>query len=238
MIKVTGVSKTYGHTVALSDVNIEVSRGECVALTGANGSGRTTLLRILATLIRPACGTLKIDGIDAVKHVYKVRPRLAYVGEESISHRTFASTLRVEEYLQFMHSTRRSVAGDADDAVRTALARAGLTGSTPLCALSTGSRQRLLLSTVLAFRFDVLLLDDPLRSLDAEARAGFLEWLQHARDTGSTIVVALNDDRDLAALCHRSAQLDAGRISTLTSAARSREVISQRASPVVATSPV
>jgi ABC-type sulfate/molybdate transport systems ATPase subunit len=95
----------------------------------------------------------------------------------------------------------------------------------------------LALSAALAFQFDVLLLDDPLRSLDADARAGFLEWLQHARDNGATIAVALNDDPDLAALCHRSAQLEAGRLSTLASTSWSREPISQRAS-AMATSPV
>lgn len=237
MIKAIGLSKTYGRVPALTDVSIEVGRGDCIALTGANGSGRTTLLRILATLIRPTGGTLEIDGLDALTHVHQVRSRLAYVGAEPRTDMS-RSALRVDEYLRFVQSARKPMTlSDAEAGIRTALARGGLNGGTPLNALSAGMRQRMSLAAALAFTPDVLLLDDPLRSLDSEGNASFLDWLSEARDGGATIIAAVSSDSDVAAICRRAAELDAGHMKALASTTTSRQDIVHEIPPVMATSP-
>ena len=83
--------------------DLEVARGESLGLTGPNGSGRTTLLRIVATLVPPSSGSVKIDGLDAVRDVYRLRPRLAYVGTESVE----PERLRVDECVRMVLTARR-----------------------------------------------------------------------------------------------------------------------------------
>lgn len=235
MISAVGLSKTYGRIAALTDASIEVGRGECIALAGANGSGRTTLLRILATLTRPTRGTFEVDGVDALTHVREVRPRLAYVGSEPPGAST--SALRVAEYLRFVQSARpRMTAADGETAIRTAIERAGLSGNAPLSAASPGMRQRVSLAAALAFRSDVLLLDDPLRSLDSHARTIFLEWLREARDNGTTIIAAVNGDEGVATICHRSAELDGGRIRTIGAPTSTRAAAGHKVHAAVAAS--
>jgi ABC-2 type transport system ATP-binding protein len=214
MINLTGVSKRYGSTAALMDANLQIARGECLGLTGPNGSGRSTLLRILATLIPPSSGLLTIDGIDAVKQVDRVRSRLAYVGEVPVLADPLRS-VRVGEYLEFIRRARNMRASRKPDVgMRDVLARAGLAEGLPLGALSAGMRVRVSLAAALSCGADILLLDEPLRWLDADSRGHFLEWLQESRDSGMTLVLALNDHRDMTALCHRIAVLDAGRLTS------------------------
>ena len=81
MIRIEALSKTYGGSVALSQIDLVVGRGEILGLSGTNGAGRTTLLNILATLVRPTSGRVEIDGIDALKHPFKVRPRVGYLAQ-------------------------------------------------------------------------------------------------------------------------------------------------------------
>ncbi len=212
MIELRGVSKRYGATSALTDASLQIARGECVGVTGPNGSGRTTLLRVLATLIRPSSGFVTIDGIDAVRHLDRVRPRLAYAGEEAALAEPLRS-VRVGEYLEFVRRARRTFASKTAHAgIQEVLARASLSGSTPLGALSAGMRARVSLAAALSCGADILLLDEPLRMLDADSRVRFVEWLRESRDAGTTQVLALTDRGDIAALCQRVAVLDAGRL--------------------------
>jgi ABC-2 type transport system ATP-binding protein len=207
-VRTIGMSKRFGPTVALDHLDLEVARGECLGLAGSNGGGRTTLLRILATLLCPSTGTVEIVGIDAVRRVHEARSHLAFVGEESLP----GSGLRVREYLEFVHTARRSTADGTSRAVDAVLERAGLQPDAPVDALSSGFRQRLALAGALLIEPDVLLLDDPVHAIDAATRSRFLEWLQEIRGQGTTILVAFSDQRDTNALCHRVVQLEAGHL--------------------------
>ena len=209
MIRTVRLAKTFGPTVALADIDLQIARGECIGLTGPNGGGRTTLLRILATLLRLSAGTVEIDGIDVVRHADQVRSRIAYVGGEGPK----GEGLRVREYLAFVADARRvrgtpSVRRGVDDAMD----RAKLPADTSVDALSAGLRQRVALATALLIAPKVMLLDDPFQSMDSGARGFFTEWLRETRDSGTTMVVAFNDDTLTKTLCHHVAHLDSGRL--------------------------
>ena len=209
MIRTTRLTKRFGPTVALADIDLQVARGECLGLTGPNGGGRTTLLRILATLLRPSAGLVEIGGLDIVGHAHQVRSRLAYVGGEGPK----GDGLSVREYLTFVADARRArritVARLCVDDV---LDRASLPADTSVDALSAGLRQRVALAAALLVAPEVMLLDDPFQSLDSGARGLFMEWLRETRDSGTTLVVAFNDDTLTKTLCHHIAQFDRGRL--------------------------
>ncbi len=183
-----------------------------MGLLGANGSGRTTLLELLATLIRPSSGSLDIDGVDAVRRPYDARRKLAYVGGQRDVR---GQGLCVDEYAAFVLSMRRDRRISSQSAeIGDALTRAGLAPAADVDHLSAGQRRRLSLTLACLIRPRVLLLDDPLAGLDGDARTAFAVWLSEARDAGTTIVAALNEERDVRVLCQRTIRLEAGRLAT------------------------
>ena len=211
MIRTAGLTKRFGRTVALENVDLQIARGECLGLAGPNGGGRSTLLRILATLVAPSTGLVEIDGIDAVRRVYDVRSRLVYVGGDVAN----GHGLSVRDYLDFVRTARHTstAAGTLRD-VDAVLRRAGLPSDASVDALSSGLRQRLSLAAAFLINVEVLLLDDPFRAIDPGAHSQFVQWLCEIRDRGTTLVVALNDERDMKTICHSVVQLEAGHLTS------------------------
>ena len=203
VLRARGLQKRFGATIALSGIDLQAAQGECVGLVGPNGGGRSTLLKILATLLRPTAGSVEIAGIDAVRAPFDARRHLAYVGEEGVA----GHGLSAHEYLAFVASARR--VPSPRRAIDDALVRAGVHAAADVDTLSTGSRRRVALAAVLLIKPQVLLLDDPFAGLDADARVAFSVWLSEVRDGGTTIVAALNEDRDVRAICHRVVRLEA-----------------------------
>ena len=217
VLRASALHKRFGATVALSGVDLQAAEGECVGLVGPNGGGRSTLLKILATLLRPTSGKLEIAGVDAVRAPYATRHRLAYVGDEGVA----GHGLSAREYVAFAVNARRARA--TGSAIDHALVRAGVHGDADVDTLSMGKRRRVSLAAVLVVNPQLLLLDDPFAGLDADARAAFSVWLSEVRDAGTTIVAALNEDRDVRAICHRVLRLElqtrsAHRVSTVPAA--------------------
>jgi ABC-2 type transport system ATP-binding protein len=215
MIRIAHVTKTYGASPALVDVDLHVAGGESLGLVGPNASGRTTLLRIVATLVRPSSGTVEIDGLDVVRHVYRLRPRIAYVDGESLA----AEPMRVGEYVRFVLAARSRAA--TSEIIADAVARAGLDDRATCTSLSGGMRQRLALGVALMARPDVLLLDDPFRALDAAGRSRFVEWLLEARERGAAIMLATQSDDDIAVACTRVARFDRGHLAGVSAVSKS-----------------
>ncbi len=198
----------YGTTVALDGVDMSVAEGESVALMGPNGSGRTTLLQLLATLRAPDAGTIEIAGVDARRFPFAARAHLLYVGDDLPA----AAGLRVREYLEFVINVRRSRAGSPPGDVAAAVQRAHLSSDARVEWLSAGVRQQLALTAALLVAPRLLLLDNPLSSLDQAARSRYLEWIAEVRARGTAVVAAVNTTADAEALCNRVARLDAGHL--------------------------
>ncbi len=209
VLQTRGLEMRFGTTVALSGVDLQVSSGECIGLVGPNGSGRSTLLRVLATLLRPSSGSLEIDGLDAVRQLHEVRKRIAYVGDAVAP----GDGLSVREQISFVVRARSgSGKSHVDAEIRDALRRAGVDPDAGVDTLSLGTRRRLSLTTAFLVRPRVLLLDDPFAGLDPDARVLFSVWLTEVRDAGTAVVAALNEDRDVRSICQRVVRLEHGGI--------------------------
>lgn len=204
MISATGLTKRHATTTELAGIDLSIARGECVGIAGSVDSGRTALMRILATLVPPSEGRMMIGGLDAVSDVYRVRRLIAYAGAVPIH----ANRLRVVEHLRFVAGARRQPASTADAAADLV----GLRADAPIDTLSDDSRARLSLASAIVSGAKVLLLDDVFRALDAAERDRIGEWLADASERGTTILVA-TDDEDIPTLCQRVIHLQAGRIA-------------------------
>jgi ABC-2 type transport system ATP-binding protein len=204
MITIRRVTKVWGTTTALAGVDLEIARGECLAIVGSHGSGRTTLLRIVATLLRPTSGRVEIDGIDIASDVFRVRPQIAYAGHDRID----GNRLRVDEYLRFVAAARKQPVSSVEPIA----ALVGLDARAPIAALAADVQPRLALAAALMAAPAVLLLDEPLRVLETGARAGFSRWLANARDRGAAIVISARVGDDVSEVSQRVARLEAGRV--------------------------
>ena len=166
-LAVSGVSKSFGHTVAVSGVSISVTRGETLAILGPSGCGKTTLLRVSAGLESPDVGSISLDGnvlVDGQSFVRPERRRIGMVfqGLALFPHMTVAENVG---YGLARHADRSRRVGDALALVD----MAGFESRAPE-SLSGGQAQRVALARALAPQPDVLLLDEPFASLDAELR--------------------------------------------------------------------
>lgn len=208
-MQLSGVTKRLGSTLTVDAVDLTVARGECVGIVGPNGSGCSSLLRVMATVTRPTSGAITVNGIDAVANVHRARQSLSYAGDELLQ----APGMLTAEYLAFVREARPTRPAMAtppgiDDLLR----RSALEPDRSIDALSAGQRQRLSLVAAIATGAEGLLLDTPLSRADETMHAQLLDWLRELRDGGTTIIVAPGRDAGLRLLCDRIVRLEQGRI--------------------------
>lgn len=199
--------------IALEGIDLEVARGECFGILGQNGAGKSTLFKILATLVLPDAGSASVAGHDVTAAPEQVRQVLVPVipAERSLYWRVSAEeNLRLYAILYGLDAptTRRRV--------QEVLQLVGLdrAGRKQVGLFSSGMKQRLLIGRALLGRPQVLLLDEPTRSLDPLAAREFRAFLRHqVRDSrGTTILLATHDHEEVTELCDRVAVLDEGKV--------------------------
>ncbi|MFT5142604.1 MAG: ABC-2 type transport system ATP-binding protein [Rhodothermales bacterium] len=206
-VSITELERKFGAAHALRPTTLEVESGELFGFIGPDGAGKTTLFRILVTLLLPTAGTATVDGLDVV-HDYRVlRSRLGYMpGRFSLY-----GDLTVEENLQFF----ASIFGSSIDAnyhlVKDIYGQLEPFKKRRAAALSGGMKQKLALSCALIHRPNVLFLDEPTTGVDAVSRQEFWDVLSRLRDSGLTIVVS-TPYMDEAERCDRIALMQEGSV--------------------------
>jgi heme exporter protein A len=200
------LARLFGRSAALAGVSMRVAPGHTIALLGPNGAVKTTLLRILATSLRPSFGRAEIEGIDLAVHPEVARRRVAY-----LPHATgLYDDLTAAENLAFA-ATLRAVP-EAGAAVRRVLGEVGLTADADrrVRTFSAGMRRRLALGRLLLTDWSVVLLDEPHAALDADGMALVDRLLQGWREAGVTVLVASHQAERVTRLADGWARLDAG----------------------------
>jgi len=158
------LTKRFGRRLAVDDVSLEVGAGEVLGLLGPNGSGKTTILRILTGYLHASAGRAFISGFDVVKQGLEARRRIGYVPENTPVY----TNMRVDEFLSFMGRLKGLPAAQLSVAVDTGCARLSLdeVRRLPIGKLSQGYRQRVMIAQALLNTPDLLILDEPTNGLD------------------------------------------------------------------------
>ena len=221
--RVQQVSKLFGSFAALRQVSVEMEPGRCYVLIGENGAGKSTLLRILAGLLQPTHGTVRVFG-DLDPH--EARARIGYMSHAPMLY----DELTAQENLQYFASLypNQNCLSPAE-----ALRQVGLDPSLPrpLGQYSQGMRQRTSLARVLLPIPELLLLDEPFSNMDIESARQMVELLSGFRQGNRTIVITTHQ-RDLAApIADYVLRLKAGRVAEFSQGAPSlqRETASPEA---------
>ena len=206
-IEVNHVSKSYGEVKALDDVSFSVSKGEVFGLIGPDGAGKTTMFRILCSLLLPETGTAAVDGFDVVSQMREVRCRVGYMpGKFSLY-----QDLTVEENLKFFATLFGTTVEAGYDSIRAIYSQIERFRDRKAGALSGGMKQKLALSCALVHSPSVLFLDEPTTGVDPVSRKELWEMLLTLKERGITIV-ASTPYLDEVRCCERVAFLDHGRI--------------------------
>jgi ABC-type multidrug transport system ATPase subunit len=210
MLSLHRLSKSYPGVSALQDISLEVRAGELFGILGPDGAGKTTLFRILATLLLPDHGSGRIDGLDLVRDYRAIRRRIGYMpGKFSLY-----QDLSVGENLEFFARVFGVTVAQRYDWIRDIYAQLAPFRTRRAGALSGGMKQKLALSCALIHQPQILLLDEPGTGVDPVSRQEFWDLLLRLKAAGMTILVS-TPNMDEAAKCDRIALLQRGRILAL-----------------------
>lgn len=204
---VSGLAKRFGETIALDEVSLEVKEAELFGLVGPDGGGKTTLFRILTTLLLPDHGTATVLGLDVVRDMWAIRARVGYMpGRFSLY-----PDLSVEENLRFFAAVFGTSIEDGYSIIAPIYRQIEPFRTRRAGALSGGMKQKLALSCALVHRPDILFLDEPTTGVDAVSRREFWDLLAELKASGLTIIVS-TPYMDEAGRCDRVALMQRGRV--------------------------
>ena len=207
VIEINGVSKSYGQLKALSDISLEVGQGEIFGLIGPDGAGKTTLFRIMTTLMLPDAGSGSICGLDIVRDYSRIRRIIGYMpGRFSLY-----QDLTVKENLDYFATLFGTTVSSSYGTIREIYSQIEPFRNRRAGKLSGGMKQKLALCCALVHKPAVLFLDEPTTGVDAVSRKDFWTMLSRIRESGVSVFVS-TPYMDEASMCDRLAMIRDGKI--------------------------
>ncbi|MCX6165582.1 MAG: ABC transporter ATP-binding protein [Ignavibacteriae bacterium] len=206
IVEIKNIVKSFGKTIAVDDISFEVSKGEIFGLIGPDGAGKTTLFRMLTTLLKPGTGYAKVLNLDVVKDYKQIRKKVGYMpGRFSLY-----QDLSVEENLKFFATIFGTTIEENYDLIKDIYILLEPFKKRKAGKLSGGMKQKLALCCALIHKPDVLFLDEPTTGVDPVSRNEFWEMLRKLKEQGITILVS-TPYMDEASLCDRVALMQKGK---------------------------
>lgn len=214
MVTLTNITKTYnkGSILAVDGVSFSVGKGELFGLIGPDGAGKTSIFRVLTTLLLPDGGAATVDGCDIVKNYKTIRSQVGYMpGKFSLY-----QDLTVEENLHFFATLFNTTIEENYELIKEIYVQIEPFKKRRAANLSGGMKQKLALCCALIHKPTVLFLDEPTTGVDAVSRKEFWEMLKRLKEQDITILVS-TPYMDEATLCDRIALIQTGKIMSIDS---------------------
>ncbi len=210
-IEVSGVTKTYSSGFeAVGGVSFSVGRGEVYGLLGLNGAGKTSLIKMMATLLRPTSGSIRIFGMDARERPADIKRRIGVVPQENNLDTRLDVRQNLVFHCRYAGLDKRDYAPRVDEW----LGLLGLEGKTSeqVMRLSGGTKRKAMLAKAFLTGPDLLILDEPTAGLDPDIRSVFWDKVRKFRSSGGTVFLSTHYFEEAAQLCDRIGILHGGHI--------------------------
>lgn len=223
-VRAAGLTRKFGDLTAVDNVDLAVPYGEIFGLLGSNGAGKSTMIKMLTTLLAPTSGTARVGGFDIVSSPAKVRGRIGYVPQLLSAD----GSLTARENLLFCAKLYAIPSAERGARIGDALKLMGLTESADRLAktYSGGMIRRLELAQAMLHRPAILFLDEPTIGLDPVARHALWDRLRDLkREFSMTILITTHDMEEAEALCGELAILHGGRVAVVGSPASLRAAL-------------
>ncbi len=236
MIKVEGLTKRYGPTVAVDDISFSVEKGQIVGFLGPNGAGKTTTMRVLTGFLPPTAGTARLAGFDVLEQPLEVKRRIGYLPETP----PLYPEMEVSEYLMFVGRLKGVAKGEVARRVDevSGLCAIGDVRSKLISHLSKGYRQRVGLAQAIIHNPDVLVLDEPTAGLDPKQILETRQLIKDLAKAGAhTIILSTHILPEVEQTCEQVIIINKGRlvatdsVENLTHRLRGAETVSLEVEP-------
>ena len=210
MVEIRGLTKRFGSFQALRSVDLTIRRGTVFGFIGPNGAGKSTTMAILATLLLPDDGIVRVDGIDVTENPKEVRKRIGYMPDFFGVYDHFRTT----EYLHFYGASCGIPKAEREAIIPQLLELVNLTDKKDayVDTLSRGMKQRLCLARCLVHNPDLLILDEPASGLDPRARIEMREIMKELKAMGKTIIISSHILPELAEMVDEIGVIEQGKM--------------------------
>jgi ABC-2 type transport system ATP-binding protein len=212
-VEIKNLSRRFGGLTAVDDLSFTIATGEVFGLIGPNGSGKTTTLRTVATLLLPSSGTVSVFGRDVVKEAGAVRRLISYLPEDAGAYKNLSGL----EYLQFMATFYSRDTVEREQVVDKGLELAGLGRriQDKVSTYSKGMTRKLLLARALMIKPKLAILDEPTSGLDVENATEIRERIREFARKGTTVLLSSHNMLEVELLSDRVAIIRQGRLIAL-----------------------
>ena len=221
MIQTYNLTKKYGDFTAVSDVNLDIKRGQIFVLLGPNGAGKTTTVRMLTSILRPTSGKALVGGYDVVNDAQNVRATVGVLTE----HHGLYSRMKAEEYLEFFSRLYNLKPAEFTPRIQDLLIKFGLDDAKNkrLGEFSKGMRQKLSLVRALMHQPQVLLLDEPTSAMDPQSSRMVRDSILNLKSGDRTVVLCTHNLAEAEELADQVAIIQKGKIIVNDTPARLKE---------------
>ncbi|HDK35983.1 MAG TPA: ABC transporter ATP-binding protein [Bacteroidetes bacterium] len=210
MVKLESVTKTFGNSEAVIDLSLKIPKGEIYGLMGANGSGKTTTLKLIVGLLQPDTGEIWVNGVNRLEHAAEARKLLGYAPEAPYLY----DYLSGEDYLRFVGQIRgldnRALVREVDDLLK--FFRLDRDKNELIRNYSYGMKKKISMASALIADPDFLILDEPVEGLDIFMVKALKKRLLRLKDAGKTILLASHVVPLLTEICDRIGILRRGKL--------------------------
>ena len=209
MIKVENLTRYYGDFLAVNDVSFNIEKGQIVGLLGSNGAGKTTIMKMLTSILEPSSGKIFINDINIKDNPLAVKNLIGYLPENCPTYQDFT----VIEYLSFLADLKGIKGNDLKETLKNSIEKTNLKDRllSPIHTLSKGLRQRVGLAGAILGRPPILILDEPTSGLDPK-QIGETRKLIKELSESSTVILSTHIMQEVEAMCERVLIMSGGKL--------------------------